>query len=203
MRRYLLLPAILALLAALLLASCGAADTALDAAELQAVSQLLPAGAGGLTDITEAALAGRADKFPAIIKVHQAENGDLAIAAAAIGYNGPVKVLIAIDAAQQTSYGIRILKHLETDHYVRDFENDWFTGRFAEKDVHTALHSVHLEAKAAAEIVIITGSTQTTDAVILAVNSAFGLFREYALGETAAAVPAATDPDNYVEIILP
>lgn len=188
----------------LLFAACGGQDTALDAAELDAAAQLLPDTAGALSDVTEAALAGRAEKFPAVAKVHQAENGDLVAVAVAIGYNGPVRVLIAIDAAQRQSYGIRILRHLETAHYVRDFDSaDWFVSRFAAKEVHTCLYSVPLEAADAGGIVSITGSTQTTDAVILAVNAVFGLFREYGLGETAQAVPDATDADDYVEIILP
>jgi Na+-translocating ferredoxin:NAD+ oxidoreductase RnfG subunit len=184
--------------------ACAGGGTALDEAELAAAEQLLPPQAGQLRDVTAAALSGREDKFPAISKVHQAENGDLVICAAAIGYNGPVQVLVAINAATSRSYGLRILRHLETAHYVRDFDSgDWFLPRFADKDVHTALYSTPLEATDAGGLVIITGSTQTTDAVILAVNAAFGLYREYALAETAAPVPQATDPEDYVEIVLP
>ncbi|MDO4582077.1 MAG: FMN-binding protein [Bacillota bacterium] len=190
--------------AALCCAACSAAasDTALDQAERQAAAELLP-DSGELTDISAEALNGeRGEKFAGLTKVYRAANGDYFICAAPYGYGGVIEMAVAIDTAAQSSVGIRILAHSETEHYVRDFQNDWFTGRFSGKSVYSPLYSAHLGPENEREIIIITGSTQTTDAVILGVNAAFGLFRELELGEQAEAVPAATDIHDYDVIIL-
>lgn len=121
------------------------------------------------------------DKFPAIKKVFVTNDNIYLFVAKPIAYNGPITLAIAIDGNENKTIGIRVVKHSESKHYVRDFENNWFTDRFSHKEVNKYLKPVHLEAKNDDEVIIITGATTTTEGVVNGVNAAIGMYNEAVL----------------------
>jgi Na+-translocating ferredoxin:NAD+ oxidoreductase RnfG subunit len=171
-------------------AACGSKqDTALTDAEGVAIAAICGVGASEFKDVTAQALTKeRAAKFQAVTKVYQ--SGDLyAFIASPVAYNGPVALALVIDGARGESIGLRIVAHTETPHYVRDMESDWFTERFAGKAASGYLRAARLVARDEQDIVAITGATVTTEGIVNGANAAFGVYREYVLGETAEAVP--------------
>lgn len=95
------------------------------------------------------------------------------------GYNKNLIIAVVIDCKSDNVDGIRIIDHNETKHYVRDFENKWFTNRFKDKDVGVCFKRVFLDVKNENEVIAITGATKTTDGVIDAVNLVCRLYKEY------------------------
>lgn len=185
-----ILPALLVCLC-LLLSACGAK---LSEAEQAAFAQLLPGET--LTDITDDLFSQKGEwreKFKAVDRVFQAENGDWAVLARPVGYNGPITLAITIDRATAASSGMVIVAHNETRHYVRGLEEDWFTCRFAGKQAGEALRVVKLEAQTPADVVAITGATVTTQAVVNGTNAALALYAEAVLGQEQAPVPYTVD----------
>ena len=168
---------------------CNRKSNELTVAELSAIASISGADAANFEDITDAALSGgRASKFRAVDKVFK--SGDLyAFIVSPVAYNGPIKIALVIDGQKDENIGLRIVEHVETPHYVRDMESAWFVGRFAEKSVHEYMTLVRLRANCENEIVAITGATVTTEGVINGVNAAFGVYREFILGEEAGDVP--------------
>jgi len=189
MKKYILLFLILCI-AVLSLYGCGGQnDTAFTEAEAAAIYDLTGVDASRFTDITSDVLTReRADNFRAAAKVHQYQNL-YAFIVRPIAYNGPITIAVVIDSEREESLGIRIVEHMETPYYVRDMENSWFVNRFAGRSVHTYLRSVRLAARSDEEIVAITGATVTTDGIINGVNTAFGIYQEFALGLVADYVP--------------
>lgn len=162
--------------AALLLPGCaGGRDTSLSETELSAAHEILG------TDITVEDITGEALKGDladlSVQKVARTEYGFYVFTASPVGYNGPIDIMLVIDGTTAQTRALKILDHKETDHYVRDFENEWFTGRYAGKSVFTYLETVKLEAKRDNEIVAITGSTITAEGVTEGVNDCFEIFR--------------------------
>lgn len=131
----------------------------------------------------------RKDKFKAVEKIFTTPEGDYAFISKPIAYNGPITLAIGIDKAKGSTIGMRIVEHMETEHYVRDMDNSWFTERFAGKSADSFLKLVHLEASRANEIIIITGATVTTEGIVNGVNACMGVFREFECAEQADAVP--------------
>ena len=130
----------------------------------------------------------RAAKFPAVAKVYRKD--DLyAFIVKPVAYNGPVTLALVIDSNSGENLGLRIVEHNETPHYVRDMENDWFTGRFAHKQASEYLKLARLQARADNEIVAITGATVTSEGIINGVNAAFGVYQEYVGGQNATDAP--------------
>ncbi len=189
--------AVILIITVFVLASCSdKQESALDEQELTAAQELL-ATDGEFTDMTaDVMTADRQEKFPAVDKVATSEDGDWIFICSPVGYNGPIKIAVAIDSESGCSVGIRILEHLETEEYVRDMESDWFTDRFADKDVTKDLYTSHLTAENEQEVIIITGSTVTTQGVINGVNAAFAVYREYVLGEDQEAIPLEVEEEN-------
>ena len=134
--------ALILICAALLIclpACSGKNDTALTESELSAVQAALGAGAAP-EDITSEALSdGRAEKYESVKKVYSTADGHFIFFASPIGYNGPIDIMLIIDGTTAEKTLMQILAHNETDHYVRDFENEWFTGRFAGQSAFTYL----------------------------------------------------------------
>ena len=164
-------------------------DTALTGAEGAAITMICSVDFRDFDDISAEVLTReRSAKFPAVAKVYK--SGDLyAFIVKPIAYNGPVTLALVIDSGSNMSIGMRIVEHTETPHYVRDMDNSWFTGRFSGKTVLEYLKIVRLKAQNENEIVAITGATITTEGIINGVNAAFGMYKEYVLGETAVSVP--------------
>ena len=133
------------------------------------------------------------EKFKAVDRILQAENGDWAVLTRPIGYNGPISLALVIDHETSATSGLVIVAHNETRHYVRGLEEDWFTSRFAEKQAGKALRVVRLEAHEPSDVVAITGATVTTQAVVNGVNAALSLYAEAVLGKEQAAVPYTVD----------
>lgn len=131
----------------------------------------------------------RQDKFQAVKKVFTTPEGDYAFITKPVAYNGPVTLALVIDQDTEATMGMRIVEHMETEHYVRDMGNSWFTDRFAGKSVNNYLQMAHLEATRDNEIIIITGATVTTEAITNGVNACLGVFKEISRGEKAEAVP--------------
>jgi len=161
-----------------------------EAAELAAIAGV---SAEDFTDISgEAITKERAEKFEAVSAMARTESGLYGFIMRPIGYNGPVTLALVIDGESGKSLGLKILHHEETEHYVRDMENDWFTGRFSNKSAAQYLQVVKVEAKNEYDIVSITGATVTTEGIVGGVNAAFGLFREYVWNQEADDGPPET-----------
>lgn len=190
----------IALLLIVCLGVCGcAAERALSEDETAAFARLFAVEPPQLTDITDTVLTKeRTEKFPAVVKVYETESGDWAVISEPVAYNGPVTLAIAIDASAGETIGMEIVSHMETDHYVRDMENEWFTARFAEKNAQTYLRPARLRAESEADIVCITGATVTTEGIVNGVNAAMGLFCEAVRGMEMDAVPLKVrfEPDS-------
>lgn len=175
----------------LLLCACQAKLTE---EEQAALTQLLPGET--LTDITDDLFSANGEwreKFKAVDRVFRTEDGDWAVLAKPIGYNGPITLALTVDHETAASSGMVIVAHNETRHYVRGLEEDWFTSRFTEKKAGEALRVVKLEAQTPADVVAITGATVTTQAVVNGVNAALALYAEAVLGREQAAVPYTVD----------
>ena len=173
-----------------LLGGCGQMSPRLSPDEAGALAAIAGVAPEDFRDISAEALTKeRADKFPAVGAAARTDSGLYGFICEPIAYNGPVKLALVIDGESGLSLGLSIIKHEETDHYVRDIESPWFTGRFAGKDAGEYLRLARLEARSAQDIVCITGATVTTEGIINGVNAAFGLYREYVQGEDAPAVP--------------
>ena len=171
--------------------ACGKPNSALTEAEGAAITAICGVDAADFADISQEVLdKGRAAKFPAVAKVYQ--SGQLyAFILKPVAYNGPITLALVIDGAVEIgeSLGLRIVEHMETPHYVRDMENDWFTGRFARKPAGEYLKAVRLKAQNERDIVAITGATVTTEGIVNGVNAAFGVYQEYVWEHNAADVP--------------
>jgi Na+-translocating ferredoxin:NAD+ oxidoreductase RnfG subunit len=168
---------------------CSRSNTALTEAESAAIASISGVEITDFDDISREVLTKElAGKFPAVAKVYRCHNL-YAFIVKPVAYNGPVTLAVVIDETSGRSLGIQIIEHKETPHYVRDMESGWFTGRFADKPASEYLKLVRLNAHADNEIVAITGATVTAEGVVNGVNAAFGVFREYVLGQDAEAVP--------------
>ena len=190
MKTALIAAALLAAWGLCCLSGCGQRIARLGAEEADALAAVAGVAPEDFRDISAEALTKeRADKFPAVSAAARTDGGLYGFICEPIAYNGPVKLAVVIDGNSGLSLGVRILEHEETDHYVRDMESGWFTERFAGKDSSEYLALARLEARGDHDVVCITGATVTTEGVINGVNAAFGLYREYALGQDAPAVP--------------
>lgn len=175
----------------LLLSACGAKLTE---EEQAAFEQLLPGVT--LSDATRQVFSQNEEwqeKYKAVEKVYQAENGDWAMIVRPVGYNGPITLAVAVDHATAATSGLIIVAHNETRHYVRGLEEEWFTSRFVGKSAGSPLRVVKLEAQASTDVVAITGATVTTQAVVNGVNAALSLYSEAVLGIEQNAVPYTVD----------
>jgi len=164
-------------------------DTALTEAEGAAITMISGSESRDFADISAEILTkDTRSRFPAVVKAYKC--GDMyAFISKPVAYNGPVTLAIVIDGSSGESIGMSIVEHTETQHYVRDMESSWFTGRFSGKSIYEYLKLVRLKAQAENEVVAITGATVTTEGIINGVNAVFGVFREYVSGETAESVP--------------
>lgn len=179
------------LLAAALLAGCGEKSGPTEA-ELAALNEIFGQNyaARDFTVLTKGAMTGeRKNKFEAVKKVFTTPSGDYAFISKPVAYNGPVTLAVGIDGEARAIMGMRIVEHMETEHYVRDMASKWFTERFQGKSTAAYLELARLAASRDNEIIAITGATVTTEAIANGVNACMGVFREAALGEDAAAVP--------------
>ena len=183
--------ALVLLLALGAFAACGQESSELTEEEIASLEEIFGQSfaEGDLTDKTaEFMTKERQEKFKAVKKVYETPEGDFAFITKPIAYNGPIDLAVGVDSESNSTIGLKIVKHIETPHYVRDIENDWFTGRFAGKSTDSYLKSVYLEAEADNEVVTITGATVTTDGIINGVNAVMGVYQEAVLGQEAGAV---------------
>jgi Na+-translocating ferredoxin:NAD+ oxidoreductase RnfG subunit len=171
------------------LGGCGRQNTALTDAEGAAITEICGADYNDFADITSDVLSKeRRTKYPAISKVYHHDNL-YAFIVEPVAYNGPVTLALVIDHDSGDSIGMRIVKHVETPHYVRDMESYWFIERFAGKSARDYLRLVRLTARHEQDVVAITGATVTTEGIINGVNAAFGTYQEFMLGLTGQDVP--------------
>jgi len=171
------------------LSGCNRHVAAPGKAETDAITAICGVDFSDFTDISAQALTKeRSARFPAVAGMYQSV--DLyAFIVKPIAYNGPVTLALVIDFDYGECIGMRIVAHTETQHYVRDMESAWFTGRFEGKTAQEYLKLVRLKTRAENEIVAITGATVTTEGVVNGVNAAFAVYQEYVLGLNAADVP--------------
>lgn len=182
---------IIFILATILMAGCGEKPEPTEA-ELAALNDILKTNytTKDFTIITKEVMTGeRKEKFQAVKKVFVTPEGDYAFISKPVAYNGPVVLAVVIAKENAATKGMRIVEHVETEHYVRDMDKSWFTERFTGKKVSDYLQLVHLEAVKDNEIIIITGATVTTEGIVNGVNACMGVFREAELGQAAEAVP--------------
>lgn len=131
----------------------------------------------------------RLEKFKAVKKIFRTPTGDYAFISKPVAYNGPISIALAIDGKTGDTLGLRIVEHMETEHYVRDMNNSWFTDRFGGKDAESYLKTVKLDTRSDDEIVIITGATVTTDGIVNGVNACIGVYQEAFMEKEAEPVP--------------
>ncbi|MCL1805701.1 MAG: FMN-binding protein [Clostridiales bacterium] len=188
--RVILLITLLAAACMLPLGGCGYKTPRLGPDEAGALAVIAGVAPEDFRDVTTEALTKeRADKFPAVVATARTDAGLYGFICEPVAYSGPVKLALVIDGQSGMSIGMSIMGHEETDHYVRDVESPWFTGRFAGKDAGAYLQLARLEARNAQDVVCITGATVTTEGIVNGVNAAFGLYREFVCGEDAPPVP--------------
>ena len=97
------------------------------------------------------------------------------IGASRPGYSGIIDVLVGLDT-DGVIQGINILRHTETPGLGANAALPSFTNQFV--GGHTELNSTRSPSPAENEIAIITASTITVDAILLAVNEALSFFDE-------------------------
>ena len=177
------------LLCQLTAGGCGGQNTTLTDAEGEAITAISGVDAGSFRGITSEVLTkDLRTRFQAVSKVYEA--GYLyAFIVKPIAYNGPVALAVVIDSDRNEAIGMRIVEHVETPHYVRDMDSDWFVERFDGKSALEYLQAVRLKAWDERDIVAITGATVTTEGIVNGVNAAFGVYQEYVLGEAAPETP--------------
>ena len=168
---------------------CGGRVTALTDKEAASIAAISGVDAAEFSDITgEVMTKELMGRFPAASKVYRYE--DLfAFIMKPVAYNGPITLALIIDGASGESVGLRVVEHMETQHYVRDMDSKWFMDRFAGKSASEYLTLARLQAESEREIVAITGATVTTEGVINGVNAAFGVYQEFVIGQYAVDVP--------------
>jgi Na+-translocating ferredoxin:NAD+ oxidoreductase RnfG subunit len=182
---------LLIIILAVIISGCGETATPTEA-ELNAFNEILSQkySVQDFTVVTKEVMTGkRQEKFKAVKKVFTTPAGDYAFISQPVAYNGPVDLAVVIDRESGTTAGMKIVRHQETEHYVRDMNNSWFTERFAGKQTDPYLQLVHLEAERDNQIIIITGATVTTEGITNGVNACLGVYREAVIGEKAPAVP--------------
>lgn len=161
-------------------------------AELHAFNEILSQKytVQDFTIVTKEVITGeRKEKFKAVKKVFTTPEGDYAFISKPVAYNGPVTLAVVIDRKTGTTVGMKIIEHMETEHYVRDMNNNWFTERYAGKKIDPYLQLVHLEAVRDNQIIAITGATVTTEGITNGVNACLGIYKEAVLGQKASTVP--------------
>ncbi|HHX24908.1 MAG: FMN-binding protein [Tepidanaerobacteraceae bacterium] len=181
---------LLVLVMALLLCACGESSEPTEK-EIAAINEIFDKTytVGDLKNITNDAIGEKKDKFKAVKKVFLTPEGDYAFIAKPVAYNGPITIALGIDSNNGTTVGMRIVEHVETEHYVRDLHNNWFIDRFAGKSINNYLKPVRLEANRDNEIVTVTGATVTTEGIVNGVNACMGVYQEHVLGIEAIQVP--------------
>ncbi|MCL2852038.1 MAG: RnfABCDGE type electron transport complex subunit G [Defluviitaleaceae bacterium] len=92
------------------------------------------------------------------------------------GYSGIIDVLVGIDT-DGVIQGISLLRHTETPGLGAKAALPEFTGQFA--GGYGALRTTRSASPSQNEIMVITASTITTDAIVLAVNDALSFFEAY------------------------
>ena len=174
-----------------LLAGYGGEKTALTDLETAAFQEILSISSlDGWKDVTaEVMTKERKEKFPAVKKVWLTDSGDYAFISKPYCFNAPVSLAILIDGESGFTFGMRIVEHIETPEYVRNFEAAWFVSRFAGRDSALYLKTVLLEAREDNELVAITGATVTTGGVVNGVNAALGVYQEYVKWRVMPEVP--------------
>lgn len=86
------------------------------------------------------------------------------------GFNGPVNLFVLWTPAAGIT-GIEVYSHSETWDYAGKYLNEpWFIGQFLNKPDVTAFNLVKLQKQKASDVVIITGATISSRAVLQAVN---------------------------------
>ncbi|GAB1476097.1 hypothetical protein MASR2M70_09290 [Bacillota bacterium] len=131
----------------------------------------------------------RKEKFKAVNKIFLTPSGDYAFISKPVAYNGPISIALVIGGRSGDTLGLRIVEHMETEHYVRDMYNSWFTDRFSGKDAESYLRTVKLDTRSDDEIVIITGATVTTDGIVNGVDACMGVYQEAFMEKEAEPVP--------------
>ena len=179
----------LTVIMAIIFSGCGRHSTTLTAAEGAAITAVSGVNYRYFEDITQELMTEeRRENFRAVTKVYKMDNL-YAFIVNPIAYNGPITIALVINSDTDENIGIYIVDHIETPGYVRDMENPWFTGRFANKSARYFLRLSRVRAHSDRDIVAITGATVTTEGVINGVNAAFGVYKEHVLGQPAEPVP--------------
>lgn len=92
------------------------------------------------------------------------------------GYKGNITAAAGIDLQSGRTAGIKILQHMETPHYGGHITETWFTERFKDRNAADFLNLAPLEENTPQDIVMVTGATMSSMAVVDAVNAAIGAY---------------------------
>jgi Na+-translocating ferredoxin:NAD+ oxidoreductase RnfG subunit len=111
----------------------------------------------------------------------EAQDGSIlgyCVLAEATGFNGSLQVVTAWIPGQGISH-VQIIAHSETPEYGGNHLNSpWFTEQFFGNPQGQEYNLVKLRRVEATDVVIITGATASSQAVILAVNQCVAVFRD-------------------------
>ncbi len=132
------------------------------------------------------------DKFPAVkraFELKDQDSCDYVFMATPVGYRGPISIAVLVDGEQREITNVSVIQHDETLIYAESISEDWFLERFTGKSVKEYLKRVVLEAKKPNEIIQITASTISTQAIINGVNSVMGAYNELVLNEISEPIP--------------
>jgi uncharacterized protein with FMN-binding domain/DMSO/TMAO reductase YedYZ molybdopterin-dependent catalytic subunit len=116
-----------------------------------------------------------AANFPAVQRAYRVDGTLSAYVVSSVGYNGPIDMLVAIEAGRLKD--LMILSHTETEEYAKYIAEDWFLSRFRDKSADHYLNLVVLDAENPEDIVQVTGATVSSQAVLNGVNAALGAYQ--------------------------
>lgn len=86
------------------------------------------------------------------------------------GYKSEIELLVIIDIISNTVEKVVLLEEHESDDYGAYIQEDWFLERFFGKDVKSPLNLVKVRAESENDVVIVTGATISSAAVVHGVN---------------------------------
>ncbi len=89
----------------------------------------------------------------------------------------PIVLEVTIDQTDNTIQEVQVIEHGETPEYGGYIAEQWFLDKFQSKEVTVPLECVNIIEKESNEIVVITGATVSSKAVVKGVNVAMEQYK--------------------------
>ena len=86
------------------------------------------------------------------------------------GFKDDIKILLTIDINNDSIKKVNIVEEDESEGYGSYISKDWFQKRFSGITIDKKLEIVKMSAKEKNQIVAVTGATESSEAVVNAVN---------------------------------